>query len=425
MKRLARLALVVGILAGVGGGAACHRRAHESGAQASPSSGDAPAAPSSAASARAADAIRPPTQAELPTTNGAIAFGNLSAQIEGLEAEVGRGRAGLDLRLALADLVAVRGTYASKIADYERAETLTEAAVRDAPAKGETWLARASARATLHRFAEATADLEEAEKRGLDPSRTRALRASILQAQGDLDGAWALRKADSAASRNVRTLGAEAALLGEMRRHDEAHARFVEAAASFRDVSPLPIAWLFVQEGAMWERAGELGRATAYYAAAHERLPAYAHAAVHLAALERGDRAVALLTPVAAASDDPEIEVALAQRLREASNDLEADRRLGHARERFEELLRAHPSAFAEHAAAFFLDDGHDAKRAFALAKQNLAVRKSDHAYELAALAALAAGEHAEGCALAAQGAARPYASKTLRDISKTSCGDR
>jgi tetratricopeptide (TPR) repeat protein len=422
VKRFARIASVVGILAGVGGGAACHRRAHEGGAQASSSS---PAVPQSVSPAKAADPIRPPTQAELPTTNGAIAFRNLSAQIEGLEAEVGRGRAGLDLRLALADLVGTRGTYASKIADYERADALTEAAVREAPAKGEAWLARASARATLHRFAEATADLDEAEKRGLDPSRTRATRASILQAQGDLDGAWALRRADTAASRNVRTLGAEAALLGEMRKLDEAHARFVEAAASFRDVSPLPIAWLFVQEGAMWERAGELGRATAYYAAAHERLPAYAHAAVHLASLEHGDRALALLRPVAAASDDPELEVALAQRLREANDAPEADRRLGHARERFEELLRAHPEAFAEHAATFFLDDGHDPKRAFALAKQNLAVRKSDHAYELAALAALAAGEHAEGCALAAQGAARPYASKTLGDIAKTSCGGR
>ncbi len=407
-------------LAGGGGVAACKARARGDVAAVAPSSSSP-----QATTPRPADPIRPPTQAELPTTDGGIAFDNLSAQIVGLEAEVSRGHARLEERLALADLVGVRGTYASKIADYERAEALTDAAVREAPASAEAWLARASARATLHRFAEATADLDEAERRGLDPARTRATRASILQAQGELDAAWALRKADVALARSARTLGAEAALLGEMRKLDEAHARFVEAAAAFRDVSPLPIAWLFVQEGAMWERAGELGRAAAYYSAAHERLPAYAHAAVHLAALERGARALALLTPVAAASDDPEIEVALGQRLREADQGAEAERRLAHARGRFEQLLVAQPAAFAEHAAAFFLDEGHDARRAFVLAKQNLAVRKSEHAYELAALAAFAAGERAEGCTFAALGAARSYASKTLGDVMKTSCGAR
>ncbi|MEP7123479.1 MAG: tetratricopeptide repeat protein [Byssovorax sp.] len=377
------------------------------------------------AGAEAADTVLPPGPHETPTTDGGIAAGNLDGQIQVLERDHQKDPGRVETSLALADLLGFRGMYLSKVADYERALALTEEAVQKAPTSGAALVARAAARSTLHRFPEAIADLDEAERHGTSPVSTRAARASILQARGDLDGALALRHQSTEAEASITTLGAEAALLGEMGRYDDAARLFQQARASYRNVYPFPVAWNLFQEGLMWEKAGRTPRAKAFYRVAQERLPIYAHAVSHLALLSAPARAVELLTPVVAVADDPEFELALSQKLRDEGDVAEAERRLAHVRARYDELVDKHPEAFADHAGWFWLDDGKDPQKALSLAKKNLAVRTNGKAYELAVLAGIAAGSREEACRLGTEGTKQPHASEMLRGIVNDACAKR
>ena len=373
----------------------------------------------------APDTVLPPGPRETPTTDGGIASGNLDGQIQVLEREHAKDPKRVETCLALADLLGFRGLYRSTVADHERALELTDEAVQKEPANAGAYVARAAARSTFHRFSEALADLDEAERRGTLPVVNRAARASILQARGDLDGALALRRAVTADNANITSLSAEAALLGELGRYDEAAKLFHQARASYGNVYPFPVAWTLFQEGLMWEKAGLTPRAKAFYRVARERLPIYAHAVSHFAQLEPPGRAIELLTPVVAASDDPEFELGLSQRLRDKGDTAEADRRLAHVRARYDELVDKHPEAFADHAGWFWLDEGKDPAKALALAKKNLAVRTNGKAYELAVLAGIAAGSRDEACRLGTEGAKQPHASEMLRGIVSGACAQR
>lgn len=368
------------------------------------------------------DTERPPTQAELPTTDGSITLDNLNGQIKGLETAVAMRPRDVDLAITLSAMVANRGKYLGVIADYERADALAEGAVRDNPKSVNAFVQRAATRASLHRFADALADLAEAEKLGAKPSVVRGVKASILLGQGDLEGALALRHAAREERADTSSLAAEAAVLSELGRTDEAVALFKQALASQRDVSALPVVWILFHEGVLWERAGHRERARAFFAAAHERLPSYAHAASHLAAFEPLERGIELLSAVVAASDDPEFELLLAQRLRRKGDVAEADKRIAHVRARYDELVAKHRAAFAEHAASFWLDEAKDPKKALDLAKANLEIRKTPKAYEIALLAATAAGASDDACALAAEVVKLPRASEMLKGIAAKAC---
>src|SRR5712691_8084951 len=107
-------------------------------------------------------------QADLQTTDGAIALGNLEAQIAAEERLASHGLLTVSQRAAIAELLIMRGQFLGRIADYERAEELAEQLVREAPTDGSAFLVRARARATFHRFAGALADLGEAERLGVN-----------------------------------------------------------------------------------------------------------------------------------------------------------------------------------------------------------------------------------------------------------------
>ena len=124
------------------------------------------------------------------------------------------GRLMLPQSAGLIDLLTLRGHILGRIADYERADALAERLVCDAPAMAGV-LARARARATLHRFAEALADLDSAEQRGADQHTLDAERAAIFQALGRYDEALALRWDAAERRPNFATLGALAGLQAE------------------------------------------------------------------------------------------------------------------------------------------------------------------------------------------------------------------
>jgi tetratricopeptide (TPR) repeat protein len=379
-----------------------------------------------ASAARAADAAdSPPPLTSHRTTSGDIALGNLNGQIHTLESMSAGGDPGGARRRTLVDLLLLRADMAGRIADLERAAEIAEALPGELPDSADAYLTRAGARAQLHRFDDAWADLDAAEQRGAPASRTRGKRASILQARGKLEEALALQEQACAARRDIGTLGAKAALLGELGRRAEALAAFREALASFEDTSPFPVAWLFFQEGLFWEREAREDMARAYYEAALARAPSHAHAAAHLARLSAPARAEAVLSPLLSKADDPELESVMAEKLRERGDTASAGAHAKNAADRYDELVARHPEAFADHAAQFWLDVGKDPRKALDLARRNLAVRKTPKAYELAVLSALSAGDRAAACEIGAEGAKEPRATGMFKDIVRGACEPR
>ena len=174
-------------------------------------------------------------------------------------------------------------------------------------------------------------------------------------------------------------------LRGEMGDVDGALRLVDLARTKYVDVSPFPLAWMDAQEATLLEKHGRRADAKAHYARALSLLPLYATAASGTLApgLSRPAEAVALLEPVAASSDDPEVLAQLSDALRRSGRADDAEKQRTASIARYEELLARHPAAFADHAASMWLGIGRDPARAVPLARANLAVRRTSDAYEL------------------------------------------
>jgi tetratricopeptide (TPR) repeat protein len=339
------------------------------------------------------------------TTDGRLALENLDAGIVAAEKAL-RQDPSADARLTLATLLGSRAQIRASASDLERALALTEEAVTASPRDAKALLARAGARAALHRFADARADLDAAARLAQPVDdlgwSLDALRASLDEADGRLDDALPQRRRAAARWPSFDALAALAAATGDRGDTEAAHELFARALAAYRDVSPFAVAWLELQEGLMWERAGRYARARELYRVAHARLPDYVTVATHLAGVEAvtGDLAgaIAVLEPLVGVSEDPEVAGQLAALYQRGHRARAAGWLAELARTRYEALLARHPEAYADHAARFFLAAGADPGRAHLLAEANLARRHSADAWTLAIDAALAAGDAAAAC---------------------------
>ncbi|HEX9578649.1 MAG TPA: tetratricopeptide repeat protein, partial [Myxococcales bacterium] len=252
---------------------------------------------------------RPAPRPAVATTDPAIALGNLEAMIAAQERLLSRGAAP---RVGLVELLLARAQVLGTVRDYDRALALAEEAVALAPRDAEAHLARANVRASLHRFDEALADLSRAAALGAEVDGPRA---AILQARGEIRPALALRISAVSGFPSTTALGALAAAEAAAGEAAAAERDFNRAERAYRDVSPLPLAWIDFQRGLARERRGDFAGAKAAYLAALARLPQHAAAAGHLAGVlaVEGEVALAeeLLRPLAEL-DDPEYEGQLA-----------------------------------------------------------------------------------------------------------------
>ncbi len=256
-----------------------------------------------------------------------------------------------------------------------------------APTEGMAFLARAQARAALHRFQDALNDLDMAES--LDqrpaPAVVAAERAAIFQATGHYQQALRLRQEAVDHHADFETLGALAGVHAELGQIDTAAALFDRGATPLPWRVPFPLALLDFQCGHMWQRHGDLERAHKLFAAACRLVPQYVPAQGHLAEVETAlgqvEAAIERLRRLVGTSDDPEYAGQLAGLLGEAES--HAWRSMASAR--YDELILRHPAAFADHAARFWLRNNADPHKARRLARINLDVRQTPHAYELLA----------------------------------------
>ncbi|MFE8944994.1 tetratricopeptide repeat protein [Streptomyces sp. NPDC007856] len=353
-------------------------------------------------------------ECEPVTTSGTIAVTNLHAQIDGLALRLSRTVAGeaqgahsaasaplvVAQGAALIDLLNLRGHLLGRVADYEQAAALAERLVQAAPDDATALLARARSRATLHRFAEAAADLGAAGRSGADEATLAAERSVVLQALGCFTDAMALIHKAGERQSEFSTLGALAVLHAERGEVTEAERLFDKARRRYRATSPFPPAQLDFRRGVMWHREGDLDGARSWYEAARQRVPGYAPALGHLAEVElsRGSfhAAVALLRPLTRTSDDPEYAAHFAAALHAVGRVHEAKQWRERAAARYDDLVLRHPEAYADHAADFWLTVGDDADRGLQLALQNLAFRQTARAHALFQRAVLAQNQVAQ-----------------------------
>lgn len=306
------------------------------------------------------------------TTSGAIAFENLDFQIAQHAADP-----------AVDELWLVRARF---LADYDALDRGASAA--GLPAEGgEQLLRRARARAAVHRFNEALADLATAERDGAAAAAVFRARVAVRIAQGAADEVIPALEAAARREPGFATASMLATAYAGAERYADADREFGAALAALDTTSPFPYAWLCFARGTMWaEQAGDATRGAVHLQKALAYLPQFVAARLHLAEIDvhagRVAAAERRLAPIAH-SGDPEV-LALLGNLRAAADPARGALEIAAAGERFETLLARQPLAFADHAAEFYLGAGADPARARQLAAANLAERSTRRARALA-----------------------------------------
>jgi tetratricopeptide (TPR) repeat protein len=379
---------------------------------------DAASVASGAASVQAA-----PVAGGKRTTSPEIAVKNLDGRIAQGEKMVAKS-ADPGARAALVSSLLDRSTYLGKVSDLDRVLELESDLAKLPQVDPSILLARASARSAVHDFAPALELIAEAESKHADKTEVRSKRASIQLALGNYEDACATFHELSALPKNHGYLLMEGVCVAQLGRLEEADRLFADAEAAYNDVSPFVLASIYFERGNLWERAGDEKKAVAYYRASLQRLPGHAHAATHLAQLVPAE-AEALLAPVLAVSDDPEVKAVLGM-LREKASPGTGQALLAEAKQSYDGLLAKHPRAFADHAGWFYLRAVSEPSRAADVAQENLKNRKTHEAYELAIAALSAAGRTSEACEsadLALQRKWVPSALQEVADAAFAACG--
>ena len=358
-------------------------------------------------------------------TSSDTALSNLNSRIGGLRSAVSAQPSVAALRAELVANLLSRSQFVGSFADLS--ESLGLAAEgrplsSDAERAIET---EASALGAVHEFTRATDLLASIDRTDSDAF------GNLQLARGDdprpIEQARSERVERSPSFGSWSSWAIALAATGDF---EAADAAYVAALENYRDVSPLPVAWVAFQRGVMWaERAGDSARGRAFYVEATRVLPEYVVANVHLAEIEisEGDLDAArsrLERLVEAGTEDPEPYGVLSGI---AASAPERERLRALTESRYRSLIERHPKAFLDHGAEFFV--AVDPELALELALDNLANRTEDRAYQIALEAALAAGAAAVACDLAREasqeahpGFLRPTV--PLRDLARNVLAD-
>jgi len=354
------------------------------------------------------------------TTSPRIAIANLDAQIEGLQRRAASGSdcpASASVEIDLIERLIFRARIRSRFVDSRDALRRSRMLVRCFPNDQRATLGHAAVLVHFHRFEEALALADRLVEGGAAPQRVRNLRAQALHGLGRFDEALALRREEVAKHATSRSLGGLAVLLGDMGRFDEADELFARAIGGYRDVSPIPLAWLEHSRGRMWMRSGKADRAATAFQRSRDLLPDLLASSGLLAEIrfEQGNVGYAIgeLRRLATMSEDPDYAAHLSRMLLAEGKVEEGERWKAVAADGFAALMLEAPEMYSDHAAEFWLAAGADPRRAMHAAAINLAARRTPGAIELFANALRADADAPEVCG---EALASPAAATACRD---------
>jgi tetratricopeptide (TPR) repeat protein len=275
----------------------------------------------------------------------------------------------------------------SRITDHDRAELVATEAIALSPDAASALYIRARIAGRFHRFQVAKVLLDRARAAGYARREIDVEHAGLLQATGQYREALVLRERLAKDDPGIHTIGALATLLAEMGEWAEAETRYAAALDADHGTSPIPGAQLFFEWGVSAMRRGELDRAETILAELDALLPAHVPGRGHRAevALARGrlDLALTLITPLPEISDDPEYRATFAEILSARGDRDGASEEAKRAAAEYERLLARRPEAYADHAAAFFIGVGNQARRAVELARANWELRDTPRSRSL------------------------------------------
>ncbi len=324
------------------------------------------------------------------TTSPRIAIANLDAQIEGLQRRAASESdcpKNASVEIELIERLTFRARIRSRFADSREALQRSRVLVRCLPNDQRASLSHAAVLVHFHRFDEALAIADRLVEDGTAPQRVRNLRAQALHGLGRFGEGLALRREEVARHATPRSLGGLAVLLGDMGRVDEAEELFARAIGEYRDVSPIPLAWLEHSRGRMWMRLDQADRAAAAFQRSRDLLPDLLASSGLLAEIrfEQGNAGYAIgeLRRLATLSDDPDYAAHLSRMLLAEGRVEEGERWRTVAADGFVALMLEAPEMYADHAAEFWLAAGADPRRAMHAAAVNLAARRTPGAIEL------------------------------------------
>ncbi|MBD8526178.1 tetratricopeptide repeat protein [Pseudomarimonas arenosa] len=355
------------------------------------------------------------------TTDPTLLIGNLQSSISALQQRMQQQPDDVTAASQLSAALLQRAQIIGRQDDTEQALLIAERAVQMAPESAPAWRALATAQAALHRFTAAELSLQKAHAFGLSAEQVLPLQRDIQVAKGDYSG---LKSDLDSASRPVGEFAALAhradllLLQGDLR---GASLWLRTAQDLYHDVNPLPLAWLYTQQGIALLRFGRVSEARVFFAAAHQRLPAYYLATEHLAECEallgNLDQARKLYVQVIEQTGNPEFMAALADVEQRAGDDSEAQRWRSAADSGFHRLLARDEAAYAAHAIEFWLEQGRLSEEVAALARRNVERRSDLGSLILNAQVEFALGQTERGCRLISRIDAAGLQPPELQDV--------
>lgn len=348
-------------------------------------------------------ALGPKGPMTVRSTSAAIYLRNLDGRKVAIDAQVKKTPTGPQ---ALMNLAAWHMEKQLLDGDPTHAEAALEAldkGVAAHPANRKLRQRRAGVLSHVHRFADARVDLETALKADpTDPALRRQLGKVLENLGKHAEAAPHLAVAPSRPS--YADVGDQALRHFKAGDFAKADRTLRLAAATYRDVHPIPLAWIDFQRGLIRLRTGKWAEAKRFFEVAYARLPQYYVVTEHLAEVEaklgNHARALELYDAVVAGTKLPEFMAARAGVLADLGKAAEAKAALDAAEARWEAILTAHGPAYAAHAVGFWLEDRPNPAQARRWADANLKLRRDPESLVVAARAHAAAGAQASARAL-------------------------
>lgn len=344
------------------------------------------------------------------TTSGEIVVANLDADIAHWTGQLQQdGQATTGRYARLQSNLVLRAALRLRKDDYLAAQAIADRAIADYPEQPAAWLLQANALSAVHRYEAAGEMIDKATEfaDNADAPMTVAIasrRCHLARAAGDYDTALRCAGDTVTAAPSASSHGEYAGLLAELGRHEAALAQFAKAWDSYKKPSPLIPAWLALAQSKALQDAGQDEAAAKLLVEMQRRFPQHlrltVETAVALEATGKRKAAVAMLEPLLAQTDDPDVPNLLAGWLADAGDAEAAKAMAARAARGFESHMHVLPAAYAAHAAEFYAGVGNDTAKAYSLAMGNARNSPSVPALEQLLEIGAAAGQADQACQL-------------------------